>query len=71
MQTSVGSRLNQLDVLDTIGDDLALSYTERLSGLVDADYTESVTEYTALQVALQAAQQTFVSIQKMSLFEYI
>jgi flagellar hook-associated protein 3 FlgL len=59
------------DVLDTIGDDLALSYTERLSGLVDADYTESVSEYTALQVALQAAQQTFVSIQKMSLFEYI
>lgn len=71
VQTSVGSRLNQLEVLDTIGDDLALSYTERLSGLVDADYTESVTEYTALQVALQAAQQTFVSIQKMSLFEYI
>ena len=71
VQTSVGSRLNQLDVLDTIGDDLALSYTERLSGLVDADYTESVTQYTSLQVALQAAQQTFVSIQKMSLFEYI
>ena len=71
VQTSVGSRLNQLDVLDTIGDDLALNYTERLSGLVDADYTESVTQYTALQVALQAAQQTFVSIQKMSLFEYI
>jgi flagellar hook-associated protein 3 FlgL len=71
VQTSVGSRLNQLEVLETIGDDLALSYTERLSGLVDADYTESVTEYTSLQVALQAAQQTFVSIQKMSLFEYI
>lgn len=71
VQTSVGSRLNQLEVLDAIGDDLALSYTERLSGLVDADYTESVTEYTSLQVALQAAQQTFVSIQKMSLFEYI
>jgi flagellar hook-associated protein 3 FlgL len=71
VQTSVGSRLNQLEVLDTIGDDLALSYTERLSGLVDADYTESVTEYTSLQVALQAAQQTFVSIQKLSLFEYI
>lgn len=69
--TSVGSRLNQLDVLDTIGDDLALSYAERLSSLVDADYTESVTEYTSLQVALQAAQQTFVSLQKMSLFEYI
>ncbi|MBX8501129.1 flagellar hook-associated protein FlgL [Pseudomonas lijiangensis] len=71
VQTSVGSRLNQIEVLDTIGDDLALSYAERLSGLVDADYTESVTEYTSLQVALQAAQQTFVSIQKMSLFEYI
>ena len=69
--TSVGARLSQVEVLDTIGDDLALSYTERLSGLVDADYTESISRYVTLQVAMQAAQQTFASVQQLSLFEYI
>ncbi|NIE75435.1 flagellar hook-associated protein 3 [Pantoea sp. Tr-811] len=69
--TSVGTRLSQVDVLDTIGDDLALSYTERLSGLVDADYTESISRYVTLQVSMQAAQQTFASVQQLSLFEYI
>jgi flagellar hook-associated protein 3 FlgL len=69
--TSVGARLSQVEVLDTIGDDLALSYTERLSGLVDADYTESISRYVTLQVSMQAAQQTFASVQQLSLFEYI
>lgn len=69
--TSVGTRLSQVEVLDTIGDDLALSYTERLSGLVDADYTESISRYVTLQVSMQAAQQTFASVQQLSLFEYI
>ena len=69
--TSVGTRLGQVEVLDTIGDDLALSYTERLSGLVDADYTESISRYVSLQVSMQAAQQTFASVQQLSLFEYI
>ena len=69
--TSVGARLSQVEVLDTIGDDLALSYTERLSGLVDADYTESISRYVTLQVAMQASQQTFASVQQLSLFEYI
>lgn len=69
--TSVGTRLGQVEVLDTIGDDLALSYTERLSGLVDADYTESISRYVTLQVSMQAAQQTFASVQQLSLFEYI
>ncbi len=71
VMTSVGARLNQVETLDAIGDDLALSYTERLSGLVDADYTESITRYVTLQVSMQAAQQTFASVQKLSLFEYI
>jgi flagellar hook-associated protein 3 FlgL len=69
--TSVGARLSQVEVLDSIGDDLALSYTERLSGLVDADYTESISRYVTLQVSMQAAQQTFASVQQLSLFEYI
>ncbi|MNP86000.1 Flagellar hook-associated protein 3 [compost metagenome] len=67
----MGTRLGQVEVLDTIGDDLALSYTERLSGLVDADYTESISRYVTLQVSMQAAQQTFASVQQLSLFEYI
>jgi flagellar hook-associated protein 3 FlgL len=71
VRTSVGSRMNEIDVLDTVGDSLSLSYATRLSNLTDADYTTSVSTYTALQVALQAAQQTFSSVQGMTLFDYI
>lgn len=71
VRTSVGTRMNELDVLDSVGDSLALSYATRLSNLTDADYTESVSTYTSLQVALQAAQQTFASVQDMTLFDYI
>lgn len=71
VRTSVGTRMNELDVLDTVGDSMALTYATRLSDLTDADYTESVSTYTSLQVALQAAQQTFASVQDMTLFDYI
>jgi flagellin-like hook-associated protein FlgL len=71
VRTSVGSRMNQLEVLNTIGDDLELNYAQRLSDLVDVDLTEAIGDYTSKQVALQAAQQTFISLQKLSLFEYL
>ncbi|QKZ07319.1 flagellar hook-associated protein FlgL [Pseudomonas eucalypticola] len=71
VRTSVGTRMNEIDVLDTVGDDMSLTYATSLSNLTDADYTTSVSNYTALQVALQAAQQTFASVQDMTLFDYI
>ena len=71
VRSSVGARMNEVEVLDTIGGDRKLAYTDRLSSLVDLDYAEAISEYTLKQVSLEAAQKTFSQVQRMSLFDLI
>lgn len=71
VQTSVGSRMNELDALDTIGSNRGLNYSQTLSGLQDLDYYSAMTEYYQRQTSLQAAQQSFMQIQGMNLFKYL
>lgn len=70
-RASVGARLNEVDLLDNVGDVRRLNYEQALSDLVDLDYAEAVSEYSLRQVGLQAAQRAFTDIQGMSLFNYI
>ncbi|TDR56102.1 flagellar hook-associated protein 3 [Halomonas ventosae] len=70
-RASVGARLNELDSLDTIGGNRTLNYERTLSDLIDLDYVEAAAEYSLRQVGLQAAQRSFVDVQKMSLFNYM
>jgi flagellar hook-associated protein 3 FlgL len=71
VRASIGARLNELDVLDTVGNNRMLNYTQTHSDLVDLDYNQAISEYALRQVGLQAAQQTFVGIQGLSLFNYM
>lgn len=71
MNASVGARLNELDVLDSVGGNRELNYASTLSELVDLDYAKAVSEYTLRQVGLQAAQKAFVDIQGLSLFDQL
>ncbi|WP_420997263.1 flagellar hook-associated protein FlgL [Cupriavidus sp. 30B13] len=71
VQSSVGSRMQELDALDTIGSNRTLNYKQTLSGLQDLDYYSAITEYYQRQTALQAAQQSFMQIQGMNLFKYM
>ncbi|QJQ94409.1 MULTISPECIES: flagellar hook-associated protein FlgL [Halomonadaceae] len=68
---SVGARLNELDVLDSVGNNRMLNYQQTRSDLVDLDYNKAISDYSMRQVGLQAAQQTFVGIQGLSLFNYM
>ncbi|SDT97200.1 flagellar hook-associated protein FlgL [Geopseudomonas guangdongensis] len=68
-RASVGARLNELDVLDSVGSNRALNYAQTLSDLVDLDYNKAISEYALRQVGLQAAQKSFLDIQKLSLFD--
>ena len=68
-RASVGARLNELDVLDSVGSNRALNYAQTLSDLVDLDYYKAISEYALRQVGLQAAQKSFLDIQKLSLFD--
>ncbi|MNF82456.1 Flagellar hook-associated protein 3 [compost metagenome] len=69
VRASVGARLNELDVLDVVGSNRMLNYEQVLSDRLDLDYNKAISEYTLRQVGLQAAQKTFVEVQKLSLFD--
>jgi len=71
VRASVGTRLNELDVIDAVGDNRALNYTASISQLIDLDYNAALSEYSLRQVGLQAAQKAFVDVQSMSLFNYL
>jgi flagellar hook-associated protein 3 FlgL len=71
VRASVGSRLQELDALATTGNSRTLYDKSYLSDLQDLDYPAAIAEFYQRQVALQASQQTFVSIQKMALFNFL
>lgn len=70
-RASVGARLNELDVVDSVAGNRMLNYEQTLSDLVDLDYAEAISEYSLRQLGLQAAQKAFVDIKSMSLFDYL
>ncbi len=67
----VGSRLNELDSLQTMGAQFDLQYDQSLSELQDLDYASAATELAKRQVSLEAAQQSFVRISQLSLFSLL
>ena len=71
VRSSVGSRLRELDALAVGADDRTLFDKSQLSDLQDLDYSSAIAEFYQRQTALQASQQTFVKIQKISLFNYL
>ena len=65
----VGTKLNELDKLDALGDDRALGQTKQMSDLVDVDWNAAISSYTMQQAALQASYKAFSDMQGMSLFQ--
>ena len=69
VRAELGTQLNELDKLDSLGDDRALAQTQPMSNLVDVDWNETISNYTMQQTALQAAYKAFTDMQGMSLFQ--
>lgn len=69
VRASVGARLNELDVVDSVAGNQRINYERTLSDLVDLDYVEGVSDYRLRQAGLQAAQQAFADIRGLSLFD--
>lgn len=70
VRADVGSRLGEVDSLDSVSQDLNLQYSSTLSTLQDLDYAKAITDLTRNQTQLEAAQKSFVNISKLSLFNY-
>lgn len=70
-RVTLGLRLNEVDALDTAGEDLGLQFKKTLSELQDTDYNKAISDLSQQQMSLQAAQQSFVKVTGLSLFNYI
>ena len=70
-RSEIGSRMNEIDSLGSLNSSTTLQYQQTLSNLQDLDYTKAASDLTRNQTALQAAQQSFVKISQLSLFNYL
>lgn len=71
VRTQVGSRLAAVDSQETSNADLELTLQTTLAGLEDLDYAEALSRLTIQSTTLEAAQQTFIRTQSLSLFNYL
>jgi flagellar hook-associated protein 3 FlgL len=71
VRAQIGSRMNEIDSLANVNEDLDLQYQQTLSNLQDLDYAKTYSDLTLKQTQLQAAQQSFVKIAQLSLFNYL
>lgn len=71
VQGSIGARLNTLDTTEGFVDDVSLVNKGVQSDLEDLDYAEAISRLTMQSTILQAAQQSFVKINGLSLFNFL
>jgi flagellar hook-associated protein 3 FlgL len=71
VQASVGSRMKELENLDSTGDDLNIQYQSTLGDLQDLDMVKAISLFAQQQQTLQAAQMSFKTMSGLSLFNYI
>lgn len=70
-QGKIGARLNVIDSTETFIDDVKLVNTGVISDLQDLDYAEALSRLSMQSTVLQAAQQSYVKISGLSLFNYL
>lgn len=71
IRSSVGSRMVELDALVEMSATHDLQYAETLSRLQDLDYTEAISRFSKQQTILEAAQQSYVRVTGLSLFNLL
>ncbi|MDF1587576.1 MAG: flagellar hook-associated protein FlgL [Gammaproteobacteria bacterium] len=70
-RAKVGGRLNAIEQQNQINDGLSFNMEKTLSELQDLDYAEAISRLSLQTTGLQAAQQSFVRVQGLSLFNFL
>mgnify|MGYP005987780517 CR=1 FL=1 len=70
-RVDAGVRLSLIDVQTSNHADSSLNVQSGLSNIEDLDFAKAVSSFEQSQLSLQAAQQTFVQIKNLSLFNYL
>lgn len=71
LRSTTGARLNNVSAQHEINAQLNLNLETLRSKLEDVDLAKAITQLTQDSTALQAAQQAFVKVQGLSLFNYL
>ncbi len=71
VRADVGARLRELDSLSAGSDDRRLQYDQTRSGLIDLDYSQALSDFAKQQIALEAAQKSFLKVSGLALFDYL
>ena len=71
VRTDLGGRMKTVETQNRINEDQLLQVRTALSEIRDLDYAEAISRFNLQQTALQAAQQTFVQVQRLSLFNFL
>lgn len=70
-RADIGAGLQELDAYTALNDDRQLEYQTRLSGIEDLDYAKATAELSRRQLSFQAALQSYSTVSKLSLFDYL
>ncbi len=70
-EAKIGARLNTVDQQEDVNSAISLQYQTVRSTLSDLDIAQAATDLNRYLVGLQAAQQSFVKVQGLSLFSYL
>jgi len=70
-RATAGARLNALESQESINGALLVQLEQTRSTIEDLDYAEAATRLSRESVILQAAQQSFVKVQNLNLFNYL
>jgi len=70
-RSAVGESLNRMDGIESRIETLKLAAATERSNAEDLDMTEAISNFQNRQTGYQAALQSYASVQKLSLFQYI
>jgi flagellar hook-associated protein 3 FlgL len=71
VSASVGARLNSITTEQSAAATNQTNLKINIGDIVNTDYTKSTTDLSSEELALQAAQESYASIAKLSLFQFL
>ena len=71
VRAEMGAGLRELDTLASGNESQQLLHDQALSRLQDLDYNAALSDFARQQLALEAAQKSFVQVSRLSLFDYL
>jgi flagellar hook-associated protein 3 FlgL len=71
VRAQIGSQMVEIDNLRSVGTDLNVQYDSEISRLQDVNWAEAVSRLSREQVFLEAAQQSYLRVTGLTLFNFI